>query len=99
MRLGLRAKTLGTAISARLDAFRSLDAVAEVRGRGMLWGVQLRSPAAAEAVVKYVLGKGVVVVQSGVEGDTIALTPPLVITESQLERGLELLESAIREIP
>ncbi len=96
-RLGLPAKArqAGLALGSRLDALRASKNVADVRGRGLFWGIQLRDAATADRVVKRALASGVIVLQSGPEGDTITVAPPLVITDRQLSRGLGLLEAAI----
>ena len=54
--------------------------------------VQLRDAAAASDVVKRSLRAGVIFLQSGVEGDVVVLSPPLVIEEPQLGRALDTLE-------
>jgi 4-aminobutyrate aminotransferase-like enzyme len=97
-RLGLPAKArqAGLALGSRLDALRARKSVTGIRGRGLFWGIQLRDAATADRVVKRALASGVIVLQSGSDGATITVSPPLVITDRQLSRGLELLEAAIR---
>jgi 4-aminobutyrate aminotransferase-like enzyme len=99
LELAERARHVGLALASRLDALRSLRHVVDVRGRGMLWGIQLRSPSVAQAVVSRALANGVIVLQSGTGGDVLAITPPLVITERQLYRAIEIIETAIRSTP
>jgi 4-aminobutyrate aminotransferase-like enzyme len=93
--LPARARRLGLALGSRLEALGDRKRVVGVRGRGMMWGVQLRDAATADAVVKRALKGGLILVQSGPDGDVIAIAPPLVIAEEQLGRGLEILEDAI----
>ena len=90
-----RAATLGGKLGSRLADLRSHAGVVEVRGRGMLWGVQLADKPAAAAVVAKSLAGGVIVLQSGVRGDTITISPPLVIGETELLRSIDVLEDAI----
>jgi 4-aminobutyrate aminotransferase-like enzyme len=96
-RLGLPAKArkAGLALGARLDALRARKNVTGARGRGLFWGIQVRDAATADRVVKRALASGVIVLQAGPQGDTISIAPPLVITDRQLSRGLELVEAAI----
>lgn len=98
-RLGLpsRANLLGTGITPRLGSLRAHRSVRDVRGRGLLFGVQLRDAATASAVVRSALREGVIFLQSGVDGDVIAISPPLVIKERQLARAINTLEAAIEE--
>ncbi len=72
-----------TRLGARLMAgLRGLGPkVVEVRGRGLLIGVQLNVPAAP--VIAALLEAGVVTIAGG--GETIRFLPPLVITEEQVD--------------
>ena len=94
--LPAKARQAGLALGSRLDALRARKNVTDVRGRGLFWGVQLRDADTANRVVKRALASGVIVLQAGSDGATVTVAPPLVITDRQLSRGIELLEAAIR---
>ncbi len=96
-RLGLcaRAKRLGEDIAPMLDSIARLDSVVEVRGRGMMWGIELHDGVAAARAVKIGLRSGLILLQTGVRGEVISLTPPLVIGEEELERALSLLRDLL----
>jgi acetylornithine aminotransferase/acetylornithine/N-succinyldiaminopimelate aminotransferase len=66
---------------------------AEVRGKGLIWGVDLGRDAGA--VVPAGLARGVVVNRTS--GSVIRLLPPYVITEAEIAEGLGLLEAAIAD--
>jgi 4-aminobutyrate aminotransferase-like enzyme len=97
-RLGLiaRARSAEPAMAARLERFGALPHVVDVRGRGMLWAIEFRDGAAANACVIAALQRGVIALQSGPGGATVTLAPPLVIEDAQLARALDLLEAAAR---
>jgi 4-aminobutyrate aminotransferase-like enzyme len=95
--LPARAAELGATLGPRLELLRTYGGVHDVRGRGLLWGVALRDGDRAFAVVKAALARGVILAQCGVNGETIAISPPLVIERSQLERAIDVLETAIGE--
>ena len=86
-----RAARLGEHISPRLRALREHRTVLDVRGRGLFWGVQLRDAATASAVVTHALHDGVIFLQSGVAGDVVTISPPLVIEEAALDHSLDVL--------
>ena len=66
--------------------------VAEVRGRGLLLGLQLtRDPA---PIVKAARERGLLVITCGT--NTLRFVPPLTITPEEIEGGLDILEEAIR---
>ncbi|HVR45723.1 MAG TPA: aspartate aminotransferase family protein [Candidatus Binatia bacterium] len=93
--LPARAATLGAGLGKRLQTLRVYENVRDVRGRGLLWGVQLAAAASATAVVARSLARGVILLQSGTDGDTISISPPLVIDEEQLMHAIDVLEEAI----
>jgi acetylornithine/succinyldiaminopimelate/putrescine aminotransferase len=69
--------------------------IAEVRGRGLMLGLKFRSAPRCLSVVEKLLTLGVIVLPAG-DGSVLELTPPLVITESEIARALETLESVLR---
>jgi 4-aminobutyrate aminotransferase-like enzyme len=71
--------------------------VVDVRGRGMLWAVEFDDPAFANACVVRALGRGLILLQSGLRGESITFAPPPVIDDAQLARAFELFSSAVRE--
>ena len=68
-----------------------LAGVVDVRGRGLLLGAELDRPAAP--VVAACLAAGVLVGSAGER--VLRLTPPLTISEDELDQGLSLLEEAL----
>jgi 4-aminobutyrate aminotransferase-like enzyme len=97
LQLPARARRLGGELGARLRELSSHDGIVEVRGRGFLWGILFRDATLAATVVKRALRAGAIFLQSGIAGEVIAISPPLVIGEEQLERALEILKVAIEE--
>jgi 4-aminobutyrate aminotransferase-like enzyme len=85
-------------IGARLHALQHVNPqVVDVRGRGMLWALEFKSPSFANACVLRGLAHGLLLLQSGVRGESITIAPPPVISDAQLERAFELLAGAVRE--
>ncbi len=97
-RLPARAAALEPFVRNRLAGLASRRLVVDVRGRGLLWGVQLADSAAAESVVRGALRAGVILLQSGTAGDVLAIAPPLVIAQPALERALDVLEASLDAI-
>lgn len=90
-----RARRLGTKVERRLNALRRYDGVVDVRGRGLMWGLELRDAQTAGAVVKGALGKGLIVLQAGEFGNVISITPPLVIADEDVDGGIAILASLL----
>jgi adenosylmethionine-8-amino-7-oxononanoate aminotransferase len=99
---------LRTLLSDRLGAH---EHVGEIRGRGLMVGLELvedretrrpfpRAARLTEAVVRAARDAGVLVYSgtgnaNGVDGDTILLGPPFVITDAELERIVATVGTAI----
>jgi hypothetical protein len=93
------------------EALAGHPAVGEVRGRGLLVGVELvadratrapfpRSAKVTEAVVRGARDRGVLVYSStghadGTNGDTILLGPPFVVTDEELRQIASVLAKAV----
>jgi len=99
-RLLERTRRLGARALERLRAIASRHPlVADVRGVGLLLGLELRradgSPARdeAERVMYGCLARGLSFKVG--QGNVITLSPPLVIPESDLDRALDILDEAI----
>src|SRR5256886_3902660 len=62
--------------------------VRDVRGRGLMWGLELAGPAAP--CVTAARERGLLVLTAG--ANVLRLLPPLVISPEELERGMAVLE-------
>ena len=80
-----------------LERLRVLPAVTDVRGIGLLWAIEFRDAALANAVVRAGLQRGLILLQSGTAGTSITLAPPFVIEDDQLARAIELLAVVVEE--
>ncbi|HXT79717.1 MAG TPA: aminotransferase [Acetobacteraceae bacterium] len=96
-----------------LDGLRTLmrhKAVGDVRGKGLLLGIELvkdrttKEPVGGEvisAVVEFCRDNGVLVGRSGGGrryGNTITLSPPLVLTRAECDRIVETLDRALSSL-
>lgn len=104
--LNARASAIGHTLGQRLtDLQKRVPAVVEVRGLGAMMAIELceggdpLKPATAlvKAVIDDCRDKGLLVIAAGVSGNCIRVLTPLVISDSQLGRGLDILcESVTR---
>jgi len=96
-----RANTLGARALALLDEMKArVPLVGDVRGIGLLLAVELVDPAtgapareAAERVLYDCLAKGLSFKVG--QGNVLVLAPPLVISEHDLDRALDIVEAAV----
>jgi acetylornithine/N-succinyldiaminopimelate aminotransferase len=88
-------KKVGAHLEMQLRALKAKhSAIVEVRGAGLMWGLELNMDAGAvhEAAIR----QGVLVNRTA--GKVIRLLPPLMITEADLDRALGLLDAAFSEV-
>jgi 4-aminobutyrate aminotransferase len=68
------------------------DFITEVRGLGLMLGVDFSSAAIADAVEKAAFERGALLLQAG--DSAIRMSPPLIINERQAEVGLRIFDQA-----
>ena len=94
--LSARAALLGEDLGRRLAAWpERFAAVAEVRGRGLLWGIEIRTREQAKTLVQEAWSRGVLLLAGGPAGRVAQLVPPLTVRAEQLAAAAEALESAL----
>lgn len=99
------AERLGVGLRAGLgERLAGAERVAEVRGLGLLIGVELVRPGgtepavgAAGRVAERALRRGVLVLPAGAEGHVVELAPPVCLTRGQAEHALDVLAGAVEE--
>lgn len=85
------------------DLMASHDIIGDIRGRGLLIGIELvkdrksKTPAtkAAQAACRELARRGVLIEIAGHFDNVLKVSPPLVITKEQLELGLEQLGNVL----
>jgi 4-aminobutyrate aminotransferase/(S)-3-amino-2-methylpropionate transaminase len=100
LNLNARGAAIGKAVRARFEALRkTTKVVTEVRGLGAMVAIEMceegdeRRPATAivKSIVDACRERGLLIISAGVYGNVIRVLSPLVITDEQLERGLDIL--------
>jgi adenosylmethionine-8-amino-7-oxononanoate aminotransferase len=113
-RLIERCAEMGQVLHRRLAALRELPYVGDVRGRGLLAGIEFvgdphtrdplpRSAGFAESFTQAALDAGLVVWPNighadGLNGDLVMLAPPFVVTEDQIDEIVQLFTRALRDV-
>ncbi len=92
------------ALSRLREVQRANALVGDVRGLGLMIGIELVKDAAlapaaaeAEAVKDSCLRRGLLVGVGGIEGNVIRFQPPLVISKQQIDQAVDILSSALQE--
>jgi len=72
--------------------------VRDVRGKGLLVGVELENADVALMVAAWSLGRGLIVYFSLNNPTVLRLAPPLVVTPEQIAAGVERLDGALADV-
>ncbi len=86
------ATTLGEHAKARINQWAN-SPVLEVRGHGLFLGLSLNAKINASDVVRQALDAGLMI--NATQGNVLRLAPPLTITQTELDEGLDQLESIL----
>jgi 4-aminobutyrate aminotransferase/(S)-3-amino-2-methylpropionate transaminase len=106
-RLLERARAIGEAVRARAEGWRArLPLVGDVRGQGAMWAIELvkdrgsKAPAKEEtnAVTQKAYERGLLTITAGTYGNVIRTLMPLVISDEELEEGLDVLEASLQAV-
>ena len=100
-----RARALGKTMLERLQALQKrTPAIGQVRGMGAMVAFELveggdphrPDTALAGEVCRRALEAGVLLISCGPHGNAIRLLPPLVMSDAELARGLDVIEAALQ---
>ncbi len=84
------AESQGTRI---VDALRGVPGVADVRGRGLILGVELTAGIDAKAVYQELLDLGLIT--NAVTPTTLRLIPPLTVSDDEIDEAVAMLTSVL----
>lgn len=102
-----RAMRCGEMIRARFDGWANdLEEVTDVRGLGAMMAIEFceggdPSKPAKELVARVISecrANGLLAISAGVHGNVIRVLAPIVITDEQLARGLDIMERALMTV-
>jgi putrescine aminotransferase len=86
------------ATGLRALARRSPEVIVDVRGAGLIWGLELATPAAAGAALIELAEHGLLVSPCLSSTHTIRLLPPVVASTEQIDQALAILAAALPEL-
>jgi 4-aminobutyrate aminotransferase len=99
------AKLGGLIIGGLRDAAAQLAVVGEVRGKGLMFAVDLvepatgaPSPALAARMLEATRERGLLIGKGGLAGHALRMAPPLTLSEDEAREGLGILIDALRAV-
>lgn len=97
--LVMRSRTLGEVFKGELKtmASRHTDLVSDVRGRGLMIGVEFTMDEVGELTVAQMLKRGMCAAYTLNNPRVIRLEPPLIISEEQIDFAVKTLDESLTE--
>jgi 4-aminobutyrate aminotransferase len=103
--LQANARELGARLMTGLQkAAENCPGVGEVRGKGLMIGVELvepggkvPSPSAAARALEATKARGLLVGKGGLYGNVLRLAPPMTLTAEEADEGLRILTEALTD--
>ena len=87
----------GNFLKKRLNELKnSSDLIMDVRGLGLMLGVEFHKKVIRNKVINRLFTNKLLVLPAGVK--TIRILPPLVITDEEISKGLDIFEKVLKEI-
>ena len=81
-----------------------LEVIGEVRGKGLMIGIELvgpegePAPEKASQALEATREEGLLIGKGGLYGNSLRIAPPLSITEEEADEGFAMLENALRKL-
>jgi len=93
-------ETMGRYLGRRLAEVTApyQEFIADVRGTGLMRGVEFREPWQRQSVLNYCRENGLLLAGCGESGTILRITPPLVITEKDINEAVEIFSGALKNL-
>jgi 4-aminobutyrate aminotransferase len=99
-----RSKVLGQHAMKRLNELKDkYEIIGDVRGKGLMIGVEIvkskktKEPLYVPQIQGLAWRKGLMMITAGMFGNVFRIAPPIVISQEQLDIGIDIFEQAIKE--
>ena len=74
------------------------ELIKEVRGRGLMWGVEFNSETLGQLAMLSIIKEGVLQNYCGNKNDTLIMMPPLIVKEEEIEEILKRIGEGVKKI-
>lgn len=71
---------------------------AQVRGRGLIWGLELSDTQLAGRISQACFEQGLIIETAGIDDQVLKLLPSLTMSEQELRLGLQIIEEALKAL-
>ena len=92
-----RAERLGQYVMDRLKKLSEISVVKDVRGKGLLIGLELNDAKLTERFASNCRKAGLILGWTLHSNTVVRLAPPLIIHEQEIDRGIEIMRQALKK--
>ncbi len=85
-------------IAEKLTQLSLHKAIVDIRGIGMMWGIEFENGIIASKISKSLFENGMIIETCGNVGQVVKLLAPLTITVENLEKGLHMIEKTVYQV-
>lgn len=94
-----QAEEIGNKMTVKLNELKQkASAIQDVRGKGMMIGLELRTARATARFVKRALDLGLILGWTLHTTTVVRIAPPLTLSEEELENGLKIIEEGLKNL-
>ena len=94
-----RSEQLGNKILKELiRSLSELPTIRNIRGKGLMIGIEFTQRRKAVLVTEKLLKKGLIVLPEGNNSEVLGITPPLTITEKQIDYAIRIITETILQV-
>ena len=90
----IRGREIMDGLAPLLDRFPGI--VRDVRGKGLMIGIQFDSGETAEAVQMQAFDRGLLVLEAG--DDCVRMSPPLVVSQAEAETAVRIFTESVAHV-
>jgi predicted acetylornithine/succinylornithine family transaminase len=93
-----RSATIGMELKSRLlDLKKKYPVIADVRGKGLMIGLEFSTPEITKKIVGHAQNLGLILSWSMYSGGTVRVAPPLNVLPEEIDQALNIIETSILE--
>jgi len=90
---------LGAYLKKKLqDLGKKYSVIKDVRGMGLMIGVDIGDPAIVKKIMNFCLKECLVLISTGGDGTVLRFIPPLIIKKAEIDKALKIFEKALCQI-
>ena len=93
-------KAMGKLFGSGLEeiAGDNSELINEVRGRGLMWGLEFKSETLGQLAMLSIIKEGVLQNYCGNKKDTLIMMPPLIVKEEEIEEIMKRIREGVKKI-